>query len=114
LTPDCNEGDVVLTFLDKFRPTEYCTYHEAGGNYRSHIAMESLRSGVSAFDDRDVVSGLKMPSLDISQFPASAPAGRPAPAINSGSGPENNELLSDLTMPALDDFEMPSYNPLME
>ncbi|MDR1149192.1 MAG: PBP1A family penicillin-binding protein [Spirochaetaceae bacterium] len=114
LTPDCNEGDIVLTFLDKFRPTEYCTYHEAGGNYRSHIAMESLRSGVSAFDDRDVISDLKMPSLDISQFPASAPAGRQSPAINSGNEPENDELLPNLTMPALDDFEMPSYNPLME
>ncbi|MDR1363598.1 MAG: PBP1A family penicillin-binding protein [Spirochaetaceae bacterium] len=114
LTPACNQGEVVLTFLDKYRPVEYCSYHEAGGGYRSHTAIESLRSGVSAFDDRDVLSDLKMPSLDISQFPASAPAGRPAPAVNRVDEVENSGPSLDFTMPALDDFELPSYNPLME
>ncbi|MDR0410263.1 MAG: PBP1A family penicillin-binding protein [Spirochaetaceae bacterium] len=113
LTPSCNQGSVTLTFLDKFRPAEYCTYHE-NGEYRTHMAMESLRSGVSAFDDRDVISGLKMPTLDLGQLPDAAPAAMPATGNSGANEIGDNELLFDFTVPSFDDFELPSYNPLME
>jgi penicillin-binding protein 1A len=126
LTPDCNEGDVVLTFLDKFRPTEYCTHHGGGGEYRSHLAIETLRTGIAAFDDRGVLTELKMPVLDLGLLPETAPANRyggggktdaqpplPAAAEGDSDGAAESPQL-DLTLPSLDDFELPSYNPLME
>ncbi|MDR0663254.1 MAG: PBP1A family penicillin-binding protein [Spirochaetaceae bacterium] len=127
LTPSCNEGDVVLTFLEKFRPTEYCTYHSGGdyggGDYRSHLAIETMRTGLSAFDDSEVVSGLKMPSLDLSwlpvgsasvsgidesQVPATGNDDEPLPSMG------DDDFTLELTLPSLDSFEIPSYNPLLE
>jgi len=32
LTPDCNSGSVVLTFLSGHLPSGYCTYHEGGSS----------------------------------------------------------------------------------
>ncbi|MDR2659172.1 MAG: PBP1A family penicillin-binding protein [Spirochaetaceae bacterium] len=110
LTPACNQGDVVLTFLDKFRPTEYCSYHDARSEYRTHLAVDSLRGGISTFDDGEILSGLKMPALDISQLPSVQPR---LPAANMNNIPEDEPQL-DLSLPTLDDFELPSYNPLMD
>jgi penicillin-binding protein 1A len=118
LTPDCNEGEVLLTFLDKFRPHEYCSYHS--GEYKSHIAIETLRTGITSFDDRNVLGDLRMPTLDASQLPSSAPAGRrggPANSFGNSGGASNtvgDGQQLELTLPSLDDFELPSYNPLME
>jgi penicillin-binding protein 1A len=114
LTPACNEGEVTLTFLDKFRPTEYCAYHGSGGYRRSTI--ETPRTGIAAFDDRDVLAELKMPTLDLGKLPSAspqktAPAGAPP---DSDASSESGEFELDLTLPSLDGFELPSYNPLME
>ncbi|MDR1256306.1 MAG: PBP1A family penicillin-binding protein [Spirochaetaceae bacterium] len=107
LTPACDQGAVTLTFLDRFRPAEYCTYHEGGG-YRAQIAVDTLRGGAFSFDGSDVLSGLTMPSLDFSKLPAASP--RQLDAYES----EGDALEPGLTMPSLDGFEFPSYNPLME
>jgi penicillin-binding protein 1A len=126
LTPDCKDGDVVLTFLEKFRPTEYCTQHGGAGEYRSHIAIEAMRTGIASFDDHDVLSELKMPFLDLSQLPEAAPVDSYGDTGSTGgsmagyatddgvSSAEDGGLEIDLTLPSLDDFELPSYNPLME
>jgi penicillin-binding protein 1A len=120
LTPACDDGDITLTFLEKFRPTEYCTYH-GGGDYRSHLAIETMRTGIAAFDDREVVSELKMPSLDLSRLPDVSAAGRaiddsPFPAAENDALPVmgDDDFTLDLTLPSPDSFEIPSYNPLME
>jgi penicillin-binding protein 1A len=123
-TPDCNEGDIVLTFLEKFRPTEYCSYHSGGGDYRSQIAIETMRTGIASFDDNDVLAELKMPFLDLSQLPAGVSAGlydestgmslAGSASTNGVSNVEDEDFPIDLTLPSLDDFELPSYNPLME
>jgi penicillin-binding protein 1A len=127
LTPACVEGEVTLTFLEKFRPAEYCTYH-GGGDYRSHLAIETLRTGIAAFDDSEVVSGLRMPSLDLSLLPTAPPAGHtldesvidesPLPDAENDDerqpGIGDDDFTLDLTLPSLDSFEMPSYNPLIE
>jgi penicillin-binding protein 1A len=125
LTPYCNQGEVVLTFLEQFRPTDYCTYHENNGEYRSHLAIETMRTGIAAFDDRDVVSNLKMPSLDLTRLPAVSANSRisnerPVPALGEDGkndlpeSSDENDFQLDLTLPSLDGFEIPSYNPLME
>ncbi|MDR2097481.1 MAG: PBP1A family penicillin-binding protein [Spirochaetaceae bacterium] len=114
LTPSCNQGEVVLPFLEKFRPTEYCTYH-GGGEYRSHVAMETLRTGIAAFDDREVISGLRMPSLDFSQLPVVSAGSLGSTETPASSGePDDDDFKLDLTLPSLDSFEIPAYNPLME
>jgi penicillin-binding protein 1A len=118
LTPSCNEGAVTLTFLERFRPAEYCTYHDGGGEYsRSHIAIESMRTGIASFDDRDVVADLKMPSLDLGQLPGIPPGKYTAPVLDGAldtTKDEDDGFQLDLTLPSLDDFEFPAYNPLME
>jgi penicillin-binding protein 1A len=108
LTPACNQGAVTLTFLSKFRPTEYCAYHAGGGDYRAQIAIDSMRSGSFSFDDGDMLSGIRMPTLDLSLLPESAPR-RPDTAETGDDAVE-----AGLTLPSLDEFELPAYNPLME
>ncbi|MDR3356648.1 MAG: PBP1A family penicillin-binding protein [Spirochaetaceae bacterium] len=126
LTPDCDEGEILLTFLDDFRPTEYCAYHSGDGEYRSHIALETMRTGIASFDDSEVLTELRMPSLDLNQLPAVAPEGAYRAAVppdappyvpaTAGDAPQTADggPQLELTLPILDDFELPSYNPLME
>ncbi|MDR0383242.1 MAG: PBP1A family penicillin-binding protein [Spirochaetaceae bacterium] len=119
-TPACNQGTVTLTFMDRFRPVEYCTYHEGDSEYRTQIAISTLRGGVTAFDDSDVLSSLRMPTLDINALPAASPrsvgnTASNAPATSGDAGGAGyEEFQPDLAPPALDRFELPSYNPLME
>jgi hypothetical protein len=77
-----------------------------------------MRTGIASFDDRDVVADLKMPSLDLRQLP-DMPSGKYAApvldgALDAAKEGEDEDFQLDLTLPSLDDFEFPAYNPLME
>ncbi|MDR2633965.1 MAG: PBP1A family penicillin-binding protein [Treponema sp.] len=96
-TPECNEGEVSLPFLEGTQPTQYCNLH---GN--SRILPAAARDYMSLEDDA-LLSTLKMPTLPFDLDEGS---------IGEGAGPANP--LFDEGGEAPYDFELPSYNPLLE
>ena len=62
LTPNCNHGSVVLSFLSGSTPNEYCTYHGEGG-----VTNElRLDFGGAEFES------WQMPTLDLDSLPTEA------------------------------------------
>jgi penicillin-binding protein 1A len=87
MTEACDSGSVTLSFLSEHRPTEYCAYHAETG-YRTNIAaIEALRSVAANIDGSDLLSGLAMPTLDISALPVI-----PRPVVETeGTSAEDSE-----------------------
>jgi penicillin-binding protein 1A len=102
LTSQCNSGSITLPFLEGTVPHEYCTIHSnAVANARQSVV--SMRRTAEVMNNDPFLSSLAMPTLDLSVFAL--------PTMNSGV---NNEGETDDTDAALDAFELPEYNYLMD
>lgn len=101
-TAKCNEGSVVLTFLEKYRPSGYCAYHENEAAARELI----LRQLSGDYGDDSVPapssSGYRMPTLNLDDL---------LPAREETAGSASSYALPE---PDYDNFEMPAYNPLVD
>ncbi|MDR2864967.1 MAG: PBP1A family penicillin-binding protein [Spirochaetaceae bacterium] len=129
LTPACNEGAVVLTFLDKYRPNAYCTYHEKTATGAT-MATSVIQNEITSMRNPHSEYEYKMPTLnlDFLKPPASAPLetynnvknkNESQYTIEAGTnhiedivGPE--ETADNGNEVSNDRIEEPSYNPLTE
>jgi penicillin-binding protein 1A len=75
LTPFCNEGSVVLTFLDKYRPSAYCAYHERAAE-NEVLGRNTIRGDIINLKD-DTNYEYTMPTLNL-DFLNPAASGAPA------------------------------------
>jgi penicillin-binding protein 1A len=83
LTPHCNEGSVVLTFLDKYRPSGYCSYHErtAAGE---EMATTLIQKEIVGLKNQQEEYEYKMPTLNLDFLTPRAPQGREnIPAVSN-------------------------------
>jgi hypothetical protein len=64
LTPRCNQGSVVLSFLSDSTPSEYCTYHNEGGGGDFGLDLDGYGG-----DDFPLWQG---PTLDFDSLPSEA------------------------------------------
>ena len=87
-TPACNEGEVVLPFLEGTQPTEYCDIHGAGPYGRESYG--SGGAGTLGLDEDTLLGSLRMPVLRLDLLPeppreaGDAPGGRDAASRNRG------------------------------
>ncbi|MDR2158565.1 MAG: PBP1A family penicillin-binding protein [Treponema sp.] len=67
-TPACNEGEVLLPFLEGTQPAEYCNIHGGGGAYdRGSYGSEG--AGMLGLDEESLLGSLRMPVLQIDLLP---------------------------------------------
>ncbi|GMO21223.1 MAG: PBP1A family penicillin-binding protein [Spirochaetaceae bacterium] len=96
LTSKCNSGSVVLSFLDKYRPPGYCSYHENASSARRAIINQfNENEGVTSEAPSYRKPVLDLDALDLPVLPQSG---------NAENFPGQQ----------LDDFEAPAYNPLSD
>ncbi|MDR1302349.1 MAG: PBP1A family penicillin-binding protein [Treponema sp.] len=95
-TPDCNEGELVLPFLEGTQPLQSCDLH---GNTQG-ISWGGVREYITLEEDDTLLSHLKMPTLPSNLLD-------PLPARES-SGTNQFDTEPDY------EFELPSYNPLLD
>jgi penicillin-binding protein 1A len=96
-TPDCNEGEVTLPFLAGTQPLQSCNLH---GTTRF---LPPATSDYITLEDDALLSTLKMPTL-----PFDLDALSTGTALNPA-----NPVFDDIVEPNYD-FELPSYNPLLD
>jgi penicillin-binding protein 1A len=115
LTPKCNSGSVVLTFLDKHRPSGYCTYHENASNSR-RVILNNLTDLMNYESP-----AYRLPTLDLDAL--NTPVSPTLPPTSTGSTNLNNDEFnseqSTLNPPPVnteqfDNFEAPTWNALTE
>jgi penicillin-binding protein 1A len=87
LTNACNEGSVVLTFLSKYRPTQYCTYHK-NARAAAQSATTVIESQLDKYKD-DNEDAYKMPTLDL-DFLNEEPTPQDTPSQSPGAIPAPN------------------------
>jgi penicillin-binding protein 1A len=64
LTPQCNEGSVVLSFLDKYRPSGYCTYHERTAEGEM-MATTLIQEEIIGLKKEEELYEYRMPTLNL-------------------------------------------------
>jgi penicillin-binding protein 1A len=69
-SPACNEGEVLLPFLEGTQPVEYCNIHGGGPYARGDYDFGgSGGAGTLGLDEEALLGSLKMPSLQIDLLP---------------------------------------------
>jgi penicillin-binding protein 1A len=99
LTPDCNEGEIVLPFLEGTQPLQSCDLH---GNPQG-IPLGDVREYITLEDDA-LLSHLKMPTIPLNlldELPTRESTDPANPVFDTVPGPGY-------------EFELPSYNPLLD
>ncbi|MDR1030212.1 MAG: PBP1A family penicillin-binding protein [Treponema sp.] len=97
LTPDCKEGEIVLPFLEGTQPLQTCDLH---GNTQG-ISWGGVREYITLEEDDTLLSHLKMPTLPSNLLEA-------LPARESSGTNQDFDTEPDY------EFELPSYNPLLD
>jgi penicillin-binding protein 1A len=118
LTPQCNSGSITLPFLEGTVPHEYCSIHSnAVADARQSVVVSMRRTAeVTNIDNDPFLSSLAMPKLDPSIL-ALPPTGSGRPGVLDGAaGLSDTEALTTdpVDTGALDMFELPDYNYLMD
>jgi penicillin-binding protein 1A len=67
-TPSCNEGEVLLPFLEGTQPAEYCNIHGGNSPY-TRGSYDFGGSGTLGLDEDALLGSLKMPSLQTDLLP---------------------------------------------
>jgi penicillin-binding protein 1A len=98
-TSACNEGTVVLPFLEGTQPSQYCNVHGVGATVASRTPSETIRDNIiSGLNDNALLTGLSMPSLNIDLSNITPP--------RDTSTTTSTSATSILTLPA--------YNPFLD
>jgi penicillin-binding protein 1A len=66
-TPHCNEGEVLLSFLEGTQPNRYCEIHGSSSPFETKIPVRPAQFG--EFDPSDFVNSLRMPQLMLDDLP---------------------------------------------
>jgi penicillin-binding protein 1A len=83
-TPSCNEGEVLLPFLEGTQPAEYCNIHGgAGSNARGNYGPGD--SGTLGLDEDALLGSLRMPVLQLDLLPET-PQDRENASGRTGTG----------------------------
>jgi penicillin-binding protein 1A len=122
-TSACNEGTVSLSFLDRTQPTQYCNVHGANATIASKSPTETIRTNIiSGLNDDKLLSGLKMPTLNIdlsvTRPVQSSPAtGATSPYSRNPFFDEEAESAESVPLvpqsPSASSLDLP-YNPLLD
>ncbi|MDR1898615.1 MAG: PBP1A family penicillin-binding protein [Treponema sp.] len=83
-TAACNEGEVLLPFLEGTQPTEYCNIHGGGGAYAGG-SYSSMSSETLGLDEELLLGSLRMPTLQLDLLPE-PPQDRAARENTAGGG----------------------------
>jgi penicillin-binding protein 1A len=100
-TSACNEGTVALPFLEGTQPSQYCNVHGVGATVASRTPSETLRGNiVSGLTDNALLTGLRMPSLNIDLSTITPPRDTSGDAAAYGGDTSTSVL--------------PAYNPFLD
>ena len=111
LTSKCNSGSVTLSFLDKYRPSGFCTYHENDAAAKDRFIRQSSGDWSSP-PPAAAPSYNSIPTLDLDDFtqnPAGGSGGAGAGAAGGGNAGNAAGKKEEL-----DAFVMPDYNALTD
>jgi penicillin-binding protein 1A len=118
LTPRCNEGSVVLSFLDKYRPSGYCTYHERTAE-GARMATSVIQEEIIGLRKEAGMGEYKMPTLNLDFL---TPEAQRTPQSSENTNISEPVSITD-TAPEdgsggggelLDSIEAPAYDPITE
>ena len=120
----CNEGEVMLTFLEGTQPVILCNVHGNTGIrdtiLATHFALDSLMS----LDNTSLTQDLRMPTLDLDFLGDTGRTTRQGQATQgtAGTGTQTTtqnpfteiEPLEPFDFESLFGLETPGYNPLLD
>jgi penicillin-binding protein 1A len=104
LTAKCNEGSVVLTFLDKYRPSGYCAYHTNESAIKT-LGTSTIESELLNMQDPNANYDYKAPTMPNLDFLNQTPSVPAEPVYTPEPEPTPEEIFGSRT-----DAEEPYVN----
>jgi penicillin-binding protein 1A len=104
LTPACNEGSIVLTFLDRHRPSAYCAYHERAADIEI-LGRSTIQSDIVNLKEATGYD-YRMPTLNLDFLNPQVPD-------NWEDEAELDDEIVDV-VETIDIIEEPPFDPLNE